>query len=131
MLMLTLCGTGIRIGELEYITVEAVRRGRAEIRMKGKNMMVILQKELRKKLLKYVKEQGIEGGYIFRTRSGKPMDRSNICHDMNKKPCSTLSLRFIPFPCVKVNGAITLSFTLTNTFRKIIDKSFIFYARIW
>ena len=52
--------------------------------MKGKNRMVILQKELRKKLLKYVKEQGIEGGYIFRTRSGKPMDRSNICHDMKK-----------------------------------------------
>ncbi len=91
MLMLTLCGTGIRIGELEYITVEAVRRGRAEIRMKGKNRMVILQKELRKKLLKYVKEQGIEGGYIFRTRSGKPMDRSNICHDM-KKLCAAANV---------------------------------------
>lgn len=35
-------------------------------------------------LLKYAKEQNIEKGHIFRTRSGKPIDRSNICHDMKK-----------------------------------------------
>ena len=41
--------------------------------------------------LSIVKEQGIEGGYIFRTRSGKPMDRSNICHDM-KKLCAAANV---------------------------------------
>ena len=52
--------------------------------MKGKNRTILLQKELRKKLLKYAKEQGIVSGHIFRTKSGKPLDRSNICHDMKK-----------------------------------------------
>ena len=84
LLMLTVGSTGIRISELVYITVEALNNGRAEICMKGKNRTIILQKELRKKLLKYAKEQGIEGGHIFRTKSGKPLDRSNICHDMKK-----------------------------------------------
>ena len=84
LLMMTICGTGIRVGELPYITVEAIRAGRAEIRMKGKNRTIILQKELCRMLLKYAKEQNIEKGHIFRTRSGKPIDRSNICHDMKK-----------------------------------------------
>ncbi len=84
LLMLTVGSTGIRISELVYITVENLKNGRAEICMKGKNRVIILQKELRKKLLKYAKEQGIESGHIFRTKSGKPLDRSNICHDMKK-----------------------------------------------
>lgn len=84
LLILTVCSTGIRISELVYITVEALKNGRAEICMKGKNRTIILQKDLRKKLLKYVKAQGIESGHIFRTKSGRPVDRSNICHDMKK-----------------------------------------------
>lgn len=82
LLMLTVCGTGIRIGELAYITVEAARAGRAEIRMKGKNRVVILQKELRRRLLRFAKRRGIASGHIFRTRSGRPLDRSNVCHEM-------------------------------------------------
>ena len=84
LLILTMGSTGVRISELLYITVEALKNGRAEICMKGKNRTVILQKELRKKLLQYAKEQGIESGHIFRTKSGKPLDRSNIYHDMKK-----------------------------------------------
>ena len=84
LLMMTLCGTGIRISELPFITVESLQRGWAEVRMKGKNRTVILPKELRSKLRNYAKAQGIRNGHIFRTRSGKPLDRSNICHDMKK-----------------------------------------------
>jgi len=84
MLMLVVCGTGIRISELKYITVEAAEKGRAEIRMKGKSRIVILQKELRKRLIKYAKKNFIFHGHIFRTKNGKPMDRSNICHEMKK-----------------------------------------------
>lgn len=84
LLMLTAGSTGIRISELAYITVEALKIGRAEICMKGKNRTIILPKELRKKLLKYADRKGIESGPIFRTRSGRPLDRSNICHDMKK-----------------------------------------------
>lgn len=84
LLMLTVCGTGIRIGELSYVTVEAARAGRAEIRMKGKNRVIILQKELRRRLLRFAKRRGIAGGHIFRTKSGRPLDRSNVCHDMKR-----------------------------------------------
>ena len=83
-LMLTLCSTGIRIGELSFITVEAVRAGRAEINLKGKNRTIILQKKLRNKLQQYIKKQNLERGYVFRTKNGRPLDRSNICHDMKK-----------------------------------------------
>lgn len=84
LLMLTAGSTGIRISELVYITAEALKIGRAEICMKGKNRTIILPKELRKKLLKYADKRGIESGPIFRTKSGRPLDRSNICHDMKK-----------------------------------------------
>ena len=82
--ILTLCGTGIRIGELQFITVESARTGRAEIWLKGKSRTIVLQKELCRRLLKYAKANGIEHGHIFRTRSGRPLDRSNVCHDMKK-----------------------------------------------
>lgn len=84
LLMQTVCGTGIRISELVYITVEAAKTGRAQIRMKGKNRTIILQKELRNRLLRYARAHGIETGHIFRTKTGRPMDRSNICHEMKK-----------------------------------------------
>lgn len=84
LIMLTVCGTGIRISELPYITVEAARGGRAQIRLKGKSRLIILQKKLRGRLLRYAAGQRIKSGYIFRTRSGRPIDRSNICHDMKK-----------------------------------------------
>lgn len=82
--ILTLCGTGIRIGELQFITVESARTGRAEIWLKGKSRTIVLQKELCRRLLKYAKANGIERGHIFRTRSGRPLDHSNVCHDMKK-----------------------------------------------
>ncbi len=84
LLMVTLCATGIRIGELEFITVEAVQSGRVEIYFKGKNRTIILQKELKCKLQRYIKKQKLEKGAIFRTKNGRPLDRSNICHDMKK-----------------------------------------------
>ena len=86
--MLTICGTGIRVSELQFITVEAVKNRKAEIRLKGKIRTIILPKELARKLERYAKEQGIRSGILFRTRNGKPLDRSNICHDM-KKLCET------------------------------------------
>lgn len=82
LIMMTLGGTGIRISELKYITVEAIRCGRAQIRMKGKNRTILLPVKLCKQLKRYVKRRGICSGYIFRTRSGKPVDRSNVCHEM-------------------------------------------------
>ena len=84
LLMQTICGTGIRVSELIYITVEAAAAGRTEISMKGKSRTVILPQKLRRKLLEYAKRRNINSGYIFCTKTGRPLDRSNICHDMKK-----------------------------------------------
>ena len=84
----TICATGIRVSELRFITVEAVRIGRAEITNKGKRRVVFLPAALRKLLTAYLHKQGKVSGPVFTTRSGKPLDRSNIWRDM-KKLCST------------------------------------------
>lgn len=80
--MQTLCSTGIRISELPFITVEALHTRRAEVALKGKRRTVLLPMELCRELKKYVREKKIEKGSIFVTRSGRPMDRSNILHAM-------------------------------------------------
>ena len=78
----TICGTGIRVSELQYITVEALHNGEAIVNCKGKNRRVFIVHELKKKLLRYVKEQGISTGTIFVTRGGKPVSRNSIWKDM-------------------------------------------------
>ena len=81
-MMQVLCATGIRVSELRYITVEALQTGCATVSSKGKQRTVLLSAPLCRKLRKYVAGQKITGGSIFVTRSGKPVDRSNICHEM-------------------------------------------------
>ena len=82
LLIQTICGTGIRVSELQYITVEAVKCGEAVVSLKGKTRMVFIVKELKQKLLRYAAEQKIISGAIFITRSGKPMSRTNIWREM-------------------------------------------------
>lgn len=84
LLIQTICGTGIRVSELQYITVEAVRCGEAVVSLKGKTRSVFLVRELKKKLLRYAAEQGIKSGVIFITRNGNPMSRTNIWREMKK-----------------------------------------------
>lgn len=80
----TICATGIRVSELKFITVEAVQCGRAEISNKGKLRIVFLPEGLRKLLRKYIRNQKKTAGAVFTTRTGKPLDRSNIWRDMKK-----------------------------------------------
>ena len=82
LLIQTICGTGIRVSELQYITVEAVKCGEAVVSLKGKTRTVFIVKELKQKLLRYAAEQKISSGAIFITRSGKPMSRTNIWREM-------------------------------------------------
>lgn len=74
----TICATGIRVSELRYITVEAARRGMAEIRLKGKFRVILLPGKLCKKLLKYAGKAKTASGEIFLTRSGEPLNRRQI-----------------------------------------------------
>lgn len=89
----TICATGIRVSELQYITVEAIKRGEAIVNCKAKTRSVFIVKELKQKLLRWATEQGIKSGMIFVTKSGKPINRTNIwremkalCEDANVNP---------------------------------------------
>lgn len=82
LLLQTICGTGIRVSELQFITVEAVRKGEAVVSCKNKTRTVFIVRELQKKLLNYIKVKGITTGCIFITKSGKPMSRCNIWREM-------------------------------------------------
>ncbi len=84
LIMKTICGTGIRISELQHFTLEAVRRGEVTIRCKGKIRTVLLPGQLRKMLLQWAKKQKISEGALFITRSGKPVNRSNVWAQMKK-----------------------------------------------
>ena len=82
LVMQTICATGIRVSELRFITVEAVTTGRAEICNKGKRRTVFLPGRLRRLLRKYLQKQKKTAGAVFTTRTGRPLDRSNIWRDM-------------------------------------------------
>ena len=82
LLLQTFCGTGIRVSELEYFTVEAVRSGRVTVSCKSKLRTVLIAGKLKKKLLRYAADNGVTSGMIFRTKSGKALDRSNIWSEL-------------------------------------------------
>ncbi len=84
LLMQTICSTGIRVSELSCITAESVSSGVAYISCKGKRRQVFLPKQLCRALKKYIGMKKIKNGPIFTTKSGKPLDRSNIWSEMKK-----------------------------------------------
>ncbi len=84
LLMETICSAGIRVGELPFITVEAARAGRAEVALKGKIRVILLPDRLCRKLLKFVKKQGIDAGEIFVTKNGKGLSRRQVWREMKE-----------------------------------------------
>ncbi|MCD8151401.1 MAG: site-specific integrase [Clostridiales bacterium] len=82
LIMETICGTGIRVSELKYITAEAVDCGRAEIALKGKNRTILLPGKLCRKLKKYARKRKITSGAIFLTGKGMILSRKQIWAEM-------------------------------------------------
>ena len=82
LVMQTICSTGIRVSELQYITIEAVLKGRSEVVGKGKRRTVLLTDKLRALLLAYAKKCGVKTGAIFLSRNGNPLNRHAIWADM-------------------------------------------------
>ncbi len=78
LILQTLAATGIRVSELRHITVEAVDRGHAVVQCKGKCREIFLPKKLCHKLKQWCRHSKIEAGSVFVTRSGNPVDRSNL-----------------------------------------------------
>lgn len=88
----TICGTGIRVSELRYFTVEAVKSGTVVVNCKSKNRMILLPGKLKKLLLCYARRNDIRSGAIFITRNGNPLNRSNIWAQM-KSLCEAAGVK--------------------------------------
>lgn len=84
LLVEALCATGIRVSEHQFLTAESLRTGWVEVINKGKSRTVLLPAQLREKLKKYCCGRKITAGPVFVTRSGKPLDRSNIWAEMKQ-----------------------------------------------
>ncbi len=82
LLIETICATGIRVSEVRYITMEAVRAGYADVALKGKIRTILLPAKLCRKLQKYARKQKIASGEIFITRTGKGVSRRQIWAEM-------------------------------------------------
>lgn len=82
LVMQTICGTGIRVSELRYFTVEAVQHGEIIVRCKNKTRTILLPGKLKKLLLEYARKNGVLTGAVFVTRNGRPLNRSNIWAQM-------------------------------------------------
>lgn len=77
-LIQTIGSTGLRVSEIKYVTVDAVKSGQATINCKGKIRRAFLPKQLCKMLKAYIRRKNIKNGSVFTSRNGKPLDRSNI-----------------------------------------------------
>ena len=84
LLMETICSTGIRVSEVQYITVEAAKNGKTEIALKGKIRTILLPAKLCRKLLKFAARQKTASGAIFRTKSGKPISRRQVWYELKR-----------------------------------------------
>lgn len=91
LLLETICATGVRVSEVQYITVEAAKCGRAEVAMKGKIRTILLPNKLCRKLLKYAKKAKTASGKIFLTRNGTALSRKQIWAEM-KELCAAAAV---------------------------------------
>ena len=88
LLLETICATGVRVSEVRFLTVEAAKRGRADVALKGKIRTILLPRKLCRKLLKYAGKQKTASGEIFLTRGGRGLSRKQIWREM-KGLCKT------------------------------------------
>ena len=107
----TICGTGIRISELQFITVEAVKRGEAKVHCKGKSRKIFIVDALKALLLEYVRKNHIKSGTIFLSKAGKPMNRTTVWREM-KSLCKA----------AKVNPSKVFPHNLRHLFARVFYK---------
>ena len=82
LIMTTISGTGVRVSELKFITVESLEEGKTVVDNKGKIRAIFLNNELCRILREYARKKQINEGPVFITKSGKPVDRSNVWREM-------------------------------------------------
>lgn len=82
LILQTICATGIRVSELQFITVEAINKQKAEISLKGKIRTILLSKSLCDKLKRFAKNRHIVSGPVFLSRNGAPLSRGTVWAEM-------------------------------------------------
>jgi integrase/recombinase XerD len=82
LLLEAICATGIRVSEVRYLTVEAVRTGQAEVTLKGKVRIILLPNKLCRKLERYARKQKIASGELFLTKRNHTLSRQQIWREM-------------------------------------------------
>lgn len=80
----TICGTGIRVSELQHITVEAVKRGRAVVECKNKQRVILIPEKLKAILTQFIRDKGIKKGSVFTDKGGVPLNRTKIWRLMKR-----------------------------------------------
>ena len=79
-----ICATGIRVSELQYFTVGAMKQGQVIVNCKGKIRTILVPGKLKRMLLHYAKRLKLHFGPIFQNGKGEPMDRSVIWRRMKR-----------------------------------------------
>lgn len=83
-MILTFSGTGIRVSELRFFTVESVRTSRVTVDNKGKTRVVFIDPVTRTVILDYCEKHGINSGIIFHNRVGAALNRTYIWRCLKK-----------------------------------------------
>ena len=84
LIMETMASTGMRVSELQYITVESLKSNKIQVDLKNKVRVIFIPQRLCLKLYIYAANSGIEQGCIFRTNNGEFISRKQIWNDMKR-----------------------------------------------
>ena len=77
-------GTGIRVSELKYFTIEAVKTNVVYVINKGKKRPVYLSKFVKDEILKYCKRNKITSGPILLSNRKTPYERTTILRKLKR-----------------------------------------------
>ncbi len=98
LLMETICSTGIRVSEVQYITVEAAKNGKTEIALKGKIRTILLPSNSAASCSNLPRGKKTASGAIFRAKSGNAMSRYQIWSKMKNSVSARAWTREKVFP---------------------------------
>lgn len=91
LILQTIAATGMRISELRFVTLKALKRGEAIVKCKGKNRKVFILPELCETLKKFAKDNNIRHGAVFLDKFGKPIHRTTVWRQM-KSLCKSAQI---------------------------------------
>lgn len=78
LIMRTLALTGIRVGELQYITTEMLEKGYTLVNNKGKTREIYLPDCLVEEIRSYCEKEKIQKGAVFRGCGERPVSRTAV-----------------------------------------------------